>query len=121
MGMWLQRPGAQLLEPGKDLQKWAVRKYSKKAIRITCGNKQKAVSHKKIIINMGQGTTGTRWLNSVMRCLGFQTAHNIESIKNVKSWQQWDYISDSPVPFQTWDLVRAYPKALFFLSVRHGE
>ena len=52
---------------------------------------------KKLILNLGQGTTGTRWLDCVMKQLGFKTAHNVD-MHGTTAYNRYDYVSDSPVP-----------------------
>lgn len=83
------------------------------------GGPQWPISHKRLIINLGIGTTGTRWLNEVMRDLGFDTAH-FQWIDTTQGWEKYEYISDTPISRQHWDLIHAFPDATFLLSVRDG-
>jgi hypothetical protein len=71
-----------------------------------------------MIINVGEGTTGTRWLHRVMRKLGFHSAHNELSITNTTNADKWEYISDWPVPMITWHLAKSHPKAIYWMTMR---
>jgi len=75
---------------------------------------------KPLIINLGYGTTGTRWLTANMINLGYKTGHNIQHNCGTKAWNQYEYISDSPVAYQAWELIQSNPHATFILSMRDG-
>jgi len=49
-------------------------------------------------MNVGQGTTGTRFLDCVFSGLGFRTTHNEVTIKddNTAFVDDFDYLSDNP-------------------------
>jgi len=77
------------------------------------------VSDKPLIINVGEGTTGTRSLADVMRKLGYRTCHWCRGDQlDPGEIDSYDYITDRPVPFLTWELLQLYPKALFFMTMR---
>lgn len=59
------------------------------------------------IINLGEGSTGTRFLTCLMGELKFVTEHNIQTAKDpycldqkecTPAWDAYDYINDWPVP-----------------------
>ena len=75
---------------------------------------------KKLIINLGYGTTGTRWLHCVMQRLGFKSAHNV-NIAGTAAYNRYDYVADSPVPYQAYQLIKTNPDAAFLLSLRDGK
>jgi len=98
-------------------------RYKEYAMGTTCETPSASVwkpSQKRLIINLGYGTTGTRWLTTKMQGLGFKTAHN-ELKCGTKQWSKYDYITDSPVAYQSWFLMNAFPNATFLLSMRDGE
>ena len=94
-----------------------------------------------MIINVGEGSTGTRFLNCVMRRLGLNGAHTrgdkdmtTGKAKNrtkeieflgcehysscTDGWDQFSYISDSPVPYYTAELLATHPHAFVIQSLR---
>lgn len=80
------------------------------------------VSDKTLIVNVAEGTTGTRWLDRVMATLGFRHSHNNMNV-NYTAYASpiYEYIADSPVPYQANEIIDAYPNAVFFMSMRDGE
>jgi len=77
------------------------------------------VSDKPLIINVGEGTTGTRSLATVMRILGYKTCHWCkEGHWDPEDIDSYDYITDKPSAFLTWELLQSHPKALFFMTMR---
>ena len=50
------------------------------------------------IVNVGEGTTGTRFLNCVFQRVGFRTSHN-EAL-SYESLSKYDYVSDNPINMQ---------------------
>jgi len=98
-------------------------RYKEYAMGTTCETPSASVwkpSQKRLIINLGYGTTGTRWLSRKMKKLGFKTAHQ-ENKCGTEQWSYYDYIADSPVAYQSWFLINAFPNATFLLSMRDGE
>eukprot|EP00039_Didymoeca_costata_P014504 m.235049 g.235049 ORF g.235049 m.235049 type:complete len:336 (-) comp16039_c0_seq4:4303-5310(-) len=94
------------------------------------------ISDKKIVVNIGEGTTGTRYLTCMMNSLGFKSAHpgSPTAVKEEQrghmflgceeyesctaAWDDFNYISDSPVPYFLMELLLTHPKAVFLLSMR---
>ena len=64
------------------------------------------------VINLGEGTTGTRFLSCVFQRLGFRTSHNelISDANDYSSLSEYDYISDNPMNMQ----------GAHILATRHG-
>ena len=64
------------------------------------------------VINLGEGTTGTRFLSCVFQRLGFRTSHNelISNANDYSSLSEYDYISDNPMNMQ----------GAHILATRHG-
>lgn len=81
---------------------------------------QFGLSSKKLIINVGEGTTGTRWLDNIMQDLGFHGGHNIRDlgVDGNKLADKYDYISDSPVSLFAWQLIRSHPNAIYIMTFR---
>eukprot|EP00746_Dinoflagellata_sp_MGD_P007662 gnl/MRDRNA2_/MRDRNA2_115216_c0_seq1.p1 gnl/MRDRNA2_/MRDRNA2_115216_c0~~gnl/MRDRNA2_/MRDRNA2_115216_c0_seq1.p1 ORF type:complete len:279 (-),score=29.55 gnl/MRDRNA2_/MRDRNA2_115216_c0_seq1:51-887(-) len=80
------------------------------------------ISNKTLIVNLGQGTTGTRWLARVMASLGFHSAHNCIKVgPNAYASDEFEYISDAPVPYQATHIIQGYPNAVFLFSLRDAE
>lgn len=102
------------------------------------------VSTKELLIDLGEGTTGTRWLNNVVKKLGYRSMHNLKvgsdhpnqcysktkrrgkndllvECKCTKIYEGYDFISDSPISYQVYELVMSFPRAKFLLSIRDGE
>jgi len=87
------------------------------------------VSQKPLVINVGEGTTATRWLDGVMKDLGFNTVHGgmpwsdfgfqfKPEFTSTADVDKYDYISDIPTSFFTWQLVQSHPNALFLTTMR---
>eukprot|EP00039_Didymoeca_costata_P016799 m.305966 g.305966 ORF g.305966 m.305966 type:complete len:367 (+) comp16453_c0_seq1:153-1253(+) len=97
-----------------------------------------------LIINAGEGTTGTRFLNCFMRRIGLPSAHTRgekdgrtgeERARDNRTeflgcshygsctagWDQFNYISDSPVAYQIWELLQSHPDAIVFQSLRQPQ
>ena len=64
------------------------------------------------LINLGEGTTGTRFLSCVFESLGFRTSHNepVSEANDFKSLSDYDYVSDNPMNMQ----------GAHILATRHG-
>ena len=75
---------------------------------------------KKLILNLGQGTTGTRWISCVMKQLGFESAHNV-LMHGTTKYNRYDYVSDWPVPSNAYELIKSNPNGTFLLSLRDSE
>lgn len=94
-----------------------------------------------LIINAGEGSTATRFLNCVMRRVGLAGAHTrgdrdlstgMEKERDNRTefmgcehyrsctdgWDRFSYISDSPVAYQISALIRSHPDALLIHSLR---
>lgn len=99
-------------------------------------------SAKGLVIDLGEGTTGTRWLHQIVRELGYRSMHNVQVghdhpnqcySRNLRDkhqsgetrcttiYENFDFVSDSPVAYQVYNLVMAFPRANFVLSIRDGE
>lgn len=109
-----------------------------KARQCTIDNNMWSLSQKPLVVNVGSGTTGTRWLDEVMGDLGFHTAHwkterkpknmrkphpphlgySQEDINGSFEVDQYDFISDTPVSTLTWQILQSHPNALFIMTVR---
>ena len=79
---------------------------------------------KRLIINLGYGTTGTRWVSCVMSSLNFSSAHwnpDHNLMTGTKAWNNYEFISDNPVPEQAWQLIKANPNGTFLLSMRDAQ
>jgi hypothetical protein len=80
---------------------------------------------KRLIINLGYGTTGTSWVKCIMnQTLNFSSAHYDEALDQATGtefWNGFDYISDTPVPDQAWELINSNPQGTFLLSLRDAE
>jgi len=90
-----------------------------------------------LIINAGEGTTATRFMACVFRQLGMVSSHNggkheFKGCNPGKStdrynascthaWDQYEYITDSPVQYQLYPLLQTHPKALVLLSLRDPD
>jgi len=88
-----------------------------------------SVSQKPLVINVGDGTTATKWLDGVMKDLGFNTVHAgmpysdlglqfKPEFASTADVDKYDYVSDSPTSFFTWQLVQSHPNALFLMTMR---
>jgi hypothetical protein len=76
-------------------------------------------SAKPLIIDVGLGTTGTRWLTNVMIGLGFKVAHYaFEALKGTSDVDNYDFIADSEVSRRTWELAQSHPQAVFIMTSR---
>jgi hypothetical protein len=93
---------------------------------------------KPLIINAGEGSTATRFLNCVMRRIGHYGAHTRGGPEDAKSnktefmgcddtvhypscttgWDTFNYISDSPVAYMLPELLATHPNALVIHSFR---
>ena len=64
------------------------------------------------LINLGEGTTGTRFLSCVFERVGFRTSHNepVSEANDFKSLSRYDYVSDNPMNMQ----------GAHILATRHG-
>eukprot|EP00746_Dinoflagellata_sp_MGD_P001692 gnl/MRDRNA2_/MRDRNA2_103210_c0_seq1.p1 gnl/MRDRNA2_/MRDRNA2_103210_c0~~gnl/MRDRNA2_/MRDRNA2_103210_c0_seq1.p1 ORF type:complete len:297 (-),score=52.31 gnl/MRDRNA2_/MRDRNA2_103210_c0_seq1:42-932(-) len=78
------------------------------------------LSNKTLIVNLGMGTTGTRWVNKVLKTLGFKTLHNPMG-SQPKDYMDVEYVSDDPVCGQTYEINDAFPNAIFMMSWRDGK
>ena len=142
-----------LLDPQAKLLTWAdkaglVARYAKVSQVQRCATVpsvkwpiSKVNAAKTMIINVGEGSTGTRFLNCVMRRLGLNGAHtrgdhdmSTGKAKNrskeieflgcehypscTDGWDQFSYISDSPVPYFVRELLATHPSALVIQSLR---
>lgn len=89
---------------------------------------------KPLIINAGEGSTGTRFLHCVMKLAGLKSQHlavdmlgedetKLEGCNPscTAGWDRYDYVSDTPVPYALWTLMRTHPTALVTLSLRDPE
>jgi hypothetical protein len=68
-----------------------------------------------LLINAGEGTTGTRWLNCAMRHLGAKTGHDLGAVVKrftTKVCDNYDFVSDSPVPYILSTLFSKHPDDL---------
>ena len=91
-----------------------------------------------LIINVGEGSTATRFLNCVMRRVGLSGAHTKGEDRDKKEeatafmgcsayssctagWDEFGYISDSPVVYQITELLATHPNALVLQSFRHPK
>jgi len=85
------------------------------------------VSQKPLVINAGDGSTATRWLDEIMMDLGFNTQHSgfyeekSLGFASTAAVDEFDYISDTPVSSLTWQLLQSHPKALFLMTMRDPE
>lgn len=77
---------------------------------------QKFVSEKKMIFNVGPGTTGTRFISDIMSQIGFKTSHDPHF--TLEHWHEYDFIADSPPGKVMYQLLQAYPNAVFMMSMR---
>ena len=90
---------------------------------------------KPLIINAGEGSTATRFLNCVMRRIGNYGAHTRGGPNQEKQnssefmgcdyyssctdgWDLFNYISDSPVAYQLTQLLATHPNSLVLHSLR---
>jgi hypothetical protein len=88
-----------------------------------------------LIINVGEGSTATRFLNCVMRRVGLSGAHTKGAGADkpeentafmgcdaysscTAGWDKFNYISDSPVVYQVGELLATHPDALVLHSFR---
>lgn len=110
--------------------------YADIATKLRCSLDPKwSLSQKPLIVNVGEGTTATRWLWRVMGKLGFAAQHYAREVLELNppkgllgSWKQdvngsfkvdnWDFISDQPISTITWELVQSHPKGLFLMTMR---
>mmetsp|Transcript_110293 Transcript_110293/g.225483 ORF Transcript_110293/g.225483 Transcript_110293/m.225483 type:complete len:306 (-) Transcript_110293:71-988(-) len=86
------------------------------------------VSEKPLVINVGDGSTATRWLAEIMGMLGFNTYHYGGLIggtwdatfrfSNTSEADMFDFIADTPTSTLTWELVQSHPNALFLMTMR---
>eukprot|EP00746_Dinoflagellata_sp_MGD_P150384 gnl/MRDRNA2_/MRDRNA2_82281_c0_seq2.p1 gnl/MRDRNA2_/MRDRNA2_82281_c0~~gnl/MRDRNA2_/MRDRNA2_82281_c0_seq2.p1 ORF type:complete len:309 (+),score=45.35 gnl/MRDRNA2_/MRDRNA2_82281_c0_seq2:132-1058(+) len=78
-------------------------------------------SKRKMLVNIGEGTTATRYVDTVFEAIGFKALNfkvpNAELYKSPK----FDYISDNDVPYQVSEIIQRYPNAIFIMSMRDGE
>eukprot|EP00039_Didymoeca_costata_P019987 m.339635 g.339635 ORF g.339635 m.339635 type:complete len:336 (-) comp18892_c0_seq1:1236-2243(-) len=90
---------------------------------------------KPFVINAGEGTTATRFMACAFRQLGYLSSHaggkhafrgckrvnetGEYNISCTEAWDLYDYVSDSPVPYQFWSLLETHPDAVVLLSVRN--
>lgn len=80
------------------------------------------LSQKQLIVNVGEGTTATRWLDDVMEALGFNTrhffAHDGGPVNGSFEVDQSEFISDYPTSTLTWQITQSHPRALFVMTMR---
>jgi len=80
-----------------------------------------------LVINAGDGSTGTRFVHCVMGKLGLRSAHALHNrcVRSrgygTRAWDAYDHISDSPVGYQVAQLLRSHPgpKASVVLMLRN--
>lgn len=74
-----------------------------------------------LIVNVGEGTTGTRFLSCLMARLGLRTSHGLPRFtcgqdKPARTctsrFDSYDYVSDSPISFMLVPLLRAHTGAV---------
>jgi len=97
----------------------ALSRYLEIAEQNRCSGSNRTVSQKPLIINVGEGSTGTKSLNGIMRNLSYNTCHFCQDLAlNPESVDSYDMISDTPVPWYTWEWLQSYPQALFIMTMR---
>ena len=65
-----------------------------------------------LVINAGDGSTGTRFVHCVMGKLGLRSKHALRNNGRpygTRVWDAFDHISDSPVGYQVAQLLRSHP------------
>ena len=88
--------------------------------------KRKEQGKQHMLINAGEGSTASRFLFCVFERMGFNAAHNgMNEFKGcdkhescTAAWDDFDYISDSPVAYLTWPLLQAHPGSPVMLGLR---
>ena len=90
---------------------------------------------KPLIINAGEGSTATRFLNCIMRRIGHYGAHTRGGPNKQKQnetefmgcdyypscthgWDLFNYVSDSPVAYQLTEMLATHPNSLVLHSLR---
>ena len=65
-----------------------------------------------LVINAGDGSTGTRFMHCVMGKLGLKSVHQFRNggrAYGTRVWDEFDHISDSPVGYMATQLLRSHP------------
>jgi len=86
-------------------------------------------ANRPLIINAGEGSTGSSFMDCVYDELGFNSRHGVMTGQMgfgskgcepscTEGWDRYDYISDSPVQYQLWPLLKTHPDALVLLPTR---
>mmetsp|Transcript_2605 Transcript_2605/g.7583 ORF Transcript_2605/g.7583 Transcript_2605/m.7583 type:complete len:283 (-) Transcript_2605:41-889(-) len=90
-----------------------------------------ATSPEPIVVNLGEGSTGTRWLARAVRLLGLRRGFHNDFICHDtpgsrrprrrcdgRTFDAYDFATDDPVPLLAWTFMKTRPAGLFLLSVR---
>jgi hypothetical protein len=87
-----------------------------------------------LIINAGEGTTGSTYVDCIFEQLGLPEqdqrkkdallpANDYRGCEPTctEGWDHFDYVSNTPVPYEIWALLKTHPEALVLLPVRDSQ